>query len=201
VVEDPAIKELISKARGFNMEKPLGEPVVVMEYRGRTSEGNAIIHPRMVYADKTEYEKMFTKEVRAGFNGRTVVHEKGSNRFDCLTSIVDGASEEKRGKWVAVGRTGKDFLEKEFSNKEDIDKELPAILDAVEEYALVHQYGTSDYAILEAHKTVKIELVTEGIREIAQNLKQSTERLKQIETEGDFTEPEILDLREEELKG
>jgi hypothetical protein len=198
VVEDPAIKELIFKAKGFGMEKPSGEPVVVMEYRGRTSEGNAIIHPRMVYSDRTEYEKLFTEEVRAGFNGRTLVHEKGSNRFDCLTSIVDDASEEKKGKWVVVGKTGKDFLEKEFAKKEELDKELPAILEAVEEYALVHQYGTSDYAILEAHKTMKIGLVTEGIQTY-ENLKQPSEKLKQV-PEGDFTEPEILDLSEEELK-
>ena len=200
VVEDPAIKDLILKAQGFS-NPPLTKPVVVMEYRGRNAEGNAIIHPRLVYSNKKEYEAMFTEGVRAAFNGRTMVHEIGSRRFDCLTSIVDNAAEEKKGNWLVIGKTGEDFLEKEFQKKEDLDKELPAVLKAVEEYALVHQYGTQVYTLIEAQGTVKIVLVKEGIQDMALKLRLAAENQKLTETEGDFTEPEVLDLREEELKG
>lgn len=190
VVEDPAIKELILKAQAFS-NPPLKKPVVVMEYRGRTSEGKSIIHPRIVYSNKKEYETMFTEGVRAGFNGRTMVHEIGSGRFDCLTSIVDNAAEEKKGKWLVIGKTGEDFLEKDFTKKEDLDKELPAVLNAAGEYALVHQYGTQDYTLIEAHGTVKIEHVKEdkeSVLEIAANLRKATEKAGLLETEGPISD-------------
>ncbi|MEM3154206.1 MAG: hypothetical protein QW165_01405 [Candidatus Woesearchaeota archaeon] len=203
VVEDQAIKDLISKAKGLNIEGPMRRPVFILEYRGRTKSGNAIIHPRQIYANKKEYEKLFTEEVRATYNGRTVVHERGSNRFDCLTSIADKVPAEKNGKWVAIGyctTNGKrDIAVHEFQKKEKLDKQLPELLKKMEEWVVVHQYGTKDYTLLESHATVKIELVTEGIEETLKDITAAAEALPKKHEILEFTEPEVLDLRDEEL--
>jgi len=197
VVEDPAIKELILKAQGFT-NPPLVRPVVVMECR--SSKFGTAYHPRMIYSNREEYEAMFTEEVRAGFNGRTVIHEVNSRRFDCITDIVDGADENKKGHWVVIERiSDNDFVAKEFEKKEELDKQLLSTLNKSEGYTLVHQYGTKDYLLIEETATVRMEKSTENAKEFSATIAQS-EPLTPHEPHIEFTEPPELDLREEELK-
>ncbi len=154
VVNDNILKELIIRARSFNMQFPLPNPVVVMEYKS-SRHGTAIL-PRCVYSDIKEYERLFDDEQRSHYNGRTVIHESGSQVFEFLTDIVDNADEKKYGRWVIMGLGAqnpktkqREFIMKEFKHYSDLAAEQRDLLNKIDEYALIHQYGRKDYTLVE----------------------------------------------------
>jgi len=162
VLEDKVLKELIVRTRGFSMDE-LKKPVVVMEHRS-SRLGESYL-TRAIYRDKKDYEKHFDDEQRTKYNGRTVIHEKDSDDFECLTNIPDNSTDKKTGHWIIMGYGAKNpktksrpFLMKEFMRKEDLEKLKEQICAQMDEWALVHQYGTTDYLIVQTQLLNLIDL-------------------------------------------
>ncbi len=157
-----------------------------------------------IYSSKEEYASQFTSE-RSRFNGRIVAHTVGSKEYECLTDIIDGADKELNGRWVIMGYGAEDsktkkklFVIKEFSNEEG----KKAVLEQIDKIAMVHQYGTMDYTLIEKYNspTESVVLITDGLQDIARALMEATRHAELEEPDAPFTEGKILDLREEELR-
>lgn len=201
VSKDEDLKELMRRAEDDRLYYNDGT-VLVFGY----SPTGKLTYPS-IYSNKAEYTSQFTSE-RSRFNGRIVAHTMGSREYECLTDVVDSADKELNGKWVIMGYGAenpakeKPFIIKEFSNEQEMNKGKDSVIKQIDQMALVHQYGRTDYTLVKTYnsRSESVILITDGLQGIARALVEATRKAELKEPDAPFTEGKLIDLREEDLR-
>lgn len=149
VVGDPTLVELLTRADRAKDNYSCPRVIVL----GTDQNNSKVRHP-FIFNNQEDYDKNFPR-IRPSLDGRIVKHEFGTDHYTCLTDIADEADEKLRGQWVIMGYG----IEKPDGKREEIVRQFPTkqalldkqgkILDEIHKIALVHQYGTTEYEIIE----------------------------------------------------
>lgn len=156
VVGDPTLVELLTRADRAKENYPPTRIIVL----GTDQNNSKVRHP-FIFTNQEDYDKNFPK-IRPSLDGRIIRYEFGTDHYTCLTDIADDADEELRGQWVIMGYG----IERSDGKREEIVRQFPTrealldkqgnILDEINGLALVHQYGTTEYEVIET-----LEFLTE----------------------------------------
>jgi len=156
VVGDETLVELLERAdRAKDNYSP---PIVIV--LGTDQNNSKVRHP-FIFSNQEDYDQNFPK-IRPNLNGRIVRHEFGTDHYTCLTDIADDADEKLRGQWVIMGygienSDGKrEEIARQFPTKQALLKAREEILKDINGIALAHQYGTTEYEVIQ-----NLEFITE----------------------------------------
>jgi len=163
-VGDETLVELLERAdRAKDNYSP---PIVIVL---GTDQNNAKVRHPFIFSNQADYDKNFPK-IRPNLDGRIIKHEFGTDQYTCLTDIADEADEKLRGRWVIMGYG----IENSDGKREEIVRQFPtkqALLNAREEVleeingiALVHQYGTTDYEIVQTLEFIEEDKIVPKTR-------------------------------------
>lgn len=111
----------------------------------------------LLYLNTNEFQKRFCEKERSVFNGRIMAHTFGTNEYHCLTDIIDNEDEILKGCWTILGYGPKgEKVQALFPTKEEMMKRKEGVLNQITERAIIHQYGTQDYTLVET--TIALDL-------------------------------------------
>ena len=151
---DKGLEGLLKRAR--NSRKVYPDGVVIVFGYGVTGGQS----PTLIYANREEYDARF-KTQREQFNGRIMAFERGSEEYEYLTEIQDGADKHLHGKWVVFGygpeaNGNKPFVSETFETREDLLGASDMLLKKINERAIIHELGTTTYNLVDTGLTIAL---------------------------------------------
>ncbi len=181
IVKDEGLQALLAKSV---VKKAEDHQIILLEQR--TTKWGSAVQLINYYSNWEDYEANFTDALRAGCSNRLVVYN-GTGEYEFLTDIVDNSDEGKKGHWAVMGYGAETpdpkqraFIMKEFESPAELNAEKNKYLEQIDQLAIMHQYGTTDYTMImtKTLSTIKPEHITEGAKNVSDEIKKSTDRWK-----------------------